>query len=108
MFIVNKDRSRIFNVYQYQQFCAKENSIQCTNGSEVVVIATYEDADRANEVFHQMLNELFSPNLLVLQNMDVPEDVAEVLKNTPVLMTKTPDNEPKIEAIRPYVWYMPE
>ena len=70
MFIVNQKRNRVFNMDQFQQICVHDNNIQCKWGSEVCVMATYKDAERAGQVFDSLLSNFQNPREL----MYIPEE----------------------------------
>ena len=108
MYIVNQKRNRIFNIDQFQQIFVMDNAIQCKWGSEVCVLGVYRDAERAQEVFYDMMVKMFPPDMVIFQNFQVSDRVKKLLKDTPVLMVQTESNQPSVEYIRPCVWYMPE
>ena len=55
-----------------------------------------------------MMDKIFPPDMVIFQNVSMSEDVIRRLKETPVLMMRTESNQPSVEYVRPYVWYMPE
>ena len=107
MYIINQKKNRIFNIDQFQQIFLMDNVIQCKWGSEVCVLGTYKTAERAGEVFEEMIAKLFPPDRVIRQNVDVSDDFQQKLKDMPVMLYKD-GCEPKIDCIRPIAWYMPE
>ena len=108
MYIVNQKKNRVFNIDQFQQIFVMDNAIQCKWGSEVCVLGVYRDAERVQEVFVEMMDKIFPLDMVIFRNVSVSEAVIRRLKEVPVLMMRTESNQPSVEYVRPYVWYMPE
>ena len=110
--IVSKDRNTVLNFDNGITLCVYETDIyaEAVNG-QVVYLGRYESEKRAEEVFQQLLQVCFPPDVAIFKNMTISEEcnLKKRLEESPiVLMAATPDGVPDVQTLRGGVYYMPE
>lgn len=108
MFIVSKDRDVLINVDNVTNIYIENRSRIMARAidSEEILLGVY--ANQADEVFAEVLGNIFIPNMIV-SNKVIPDDFAEQFKGA--------NNKPRGiavgtgESVTPYareIYYMPE
>ena len=71
MYIVAKDRKSVVNVDRFNEITVTENDIygyiMAKSYDSRIILGEYAP-NRANEVFEELLKQVFPPNLLILEN----------------------------------------
>lgn len=109
MFIINQDRNVMVNTDHIINIYVEDTKVQARTSAGYTVLGIYDHHEnRADEVFKEMLGNMFIPNLVAV-NTVVTEDYAEKFKsfaNKPWGIAIGPG-----EDIKPFnreVYYMPE
>lgn len=80
-----------------------------SKNGDVVTIAKYSTQEKAMKVM-EMLRNAYARILVVFENMDVPDDVADVLKRTKIngIVAITDGKKSKIEYVNNVVFQFPK
>lgn len=80
-----------------------------SNNGDVVTIAKYSTQEKAMKAM-EMLRSAYTEMPVVFENVDVPDDVADVFKRTKIngIVAITDDKEPKIEYVNNVVFQFPK
>jgi len=97
MFIVNQYRDLMQNLDNISFIQVRGKQIITGAGR----IADYATAERAKEVFEEMINAL-SP-AIVMQNVEIDKEMMKQIQNTPFVVAK---NDVRIETVCP-IYKMP-
>ena len=97
MFIVNQDRDLIQNLDNIGFIQVRDRQIFTEAGQ----IAKYISAERAKEVFEEMINALHPA--IVMQNVEIDEDMMKQIQNTPFMVAR---DDVRIETVCP-IYKMP-
>ena len=108
---MTKDRKSVVNVDRFDEIKVTENDIHgyimAKSSDSRFVLGEYAP-NRANEVFEEMLKQVFSPDTLIFENFN-SEDIKNIdsLKQLGAMVAKT-DDIPRIDVIERKVYYMPK
>lgn len=110
MFIVKQSRRGVVNANLAVKIELETSCIQAIFNNETkITLGSYKTEERANEVFQEMLKELFPQQTLVFQNMEVSEEsLKEIQKQGLCAIVANTDDTPKLDIVEPRVYYMPE
>ena len=111
MFIVKQSRRGVVNANLAVKIELDGNCILAVFNCETktIVLGSYKTEERANEVFYEMLKELFPQQTLVFQNMEVPEEaIKEINKRGLFVIMANTDDTPRLDVVEPRVYYMPD
>lgn len=112
MFIVNQDRNVMVNTdHIIRIYIANNTRITAeTSGRDDVVLGNYKCHDgRADEVFKDMISNMFIPNLIAI-NANVEDDFAENFKKFSTLPwgVALKGENVDIKTVERAAYYMPE
>lgn len=97
MFIVNQDRDLMQNLDNIGFIQVRDRQIFTEAGQ----IAEYISAERAKEVFEEVINAL-SP-AIVMQNVEIDKEMMKQIQNTPFVVAR---DDVRIETVCP-IYKMP-
>lgn len=103
MFIVNQDRDTTINLNNAKEISVIQECI-LVDGK---VIGRYETEERADQVYNEMLQVIFSPYMM-LKNAELPPDAMKNFTNGNVILLKSADREPDVKFYDSGLYYMPE
>ncbi len=103
MFIVNQDRDTTINLNNAKEISVIQECIL----ADGKVIGRYETEERADQVYNEMLQVIFSPYMM-LKNAELPPDAMKNFTNGNVILLKSADREPDVKFYDSGLYYMPE
>lgn len=112
MFIVNQDRDEIVNTDNIVRIFV-ENDVrviaETSNGTEVLLGMYLKRENKANEVFKEMLDNMFIPNLIAI-NADILDDFHKGFKEWPIMPwgVALKGENVDIKTVERAAYYMPE
>lgn len=112
MFIINQDRNVMVNTdHIIRVYIANDTRVTAeTSCGDDVVLGNYRDRDgRADEVFKDMLSNMFIPNLIAI-NTNALDNFAENFKKFPTLPwgVALQGENVDIKTVERAAYYMPE
>lgn len=108
MYIVDKQRTAIIKLDSVGILEISGRQIVVRHTLGVFYLGTYANEERAQEVFKQILDEVFTPATYnIIENIEPTADIEDLIGNRGMFVS-TVGREPKIEVIEPRVFYMPE
>ena len=114
MFIINQDRNVMVNADHITHVYIENNTriVAETSRGEEIVLGNYKNCNcecRADEVFKDMLSNMFIPNLIAI-NTNVSDDFAENFKKFSTLPwgVALKGENVDIKTVERAAYYMPE
>ena len=109
MYIVDYERGEVVNIDNSISIYADEKKIYAVTTVRDIVLGEYETPDRAKEVFAEMLEKVFPPDIFICQNCEMADlsRIEEEARKTAPFFIQTKDGA-KIERFNISVYYMPE
>ena len=110
MFIVAQNKRSVVNIDIAVRIVVKGTYIiAITDNNKASTLGSYKTEERSNEVFQEMLKELFPKETLVFQNIEVSEEaIKEIKKQGLCAIAVDTNGTPRLDIIEPRVYYMPE
>lgn len=103
MFIVNQDKDTTINLNNAKEISVNQKRI-LVDGT---TIGNYETEERADHVYNEILQTLFSPYMM-LRNAELPPDAMKNFANGNAILLKSADREPEVKFYDSGLYYMPE
>lgn len=110
MFIINQDRNVVVNTDHIISIYVDDTKVSAKTSVGYTVLGIYDHREnRADEVFKEMLENIFIPNLIVI-NTTIPDDFAEKFKKWPTMPwgVSFAGEHVDIKTIERAAYYMPE
>ena len=108
MFIVNQNRTAIWNLDNFENISLDGDSICISREMRTYLLGQYENDDRAEEVFKQILDEIFGVIPVELSVGMLPSVDLSNWIYTPAVTAGTGGGEPNAIAMPYSIWFMPE
>ena len=108
MYIVDYERGEIVNMDNVISIFKSDRFIKAVTKVDDIVLGRYETPERTKEVFKEMLETVFPPNVYLMENCDIDKASFEKLSKDNFPLFVSTKGDAKIERYDVGVYYIPE
>lgn len=109
MYIVDYEQREVVNIDQIKSISVENNRIVANFATtDYRILGHYKTAERADEVFAEMLKTCFPPNAFIMENCEINKDELEkAIENQRPLAISVKGNDSRVYMYDIGVYYMP-
>ena len=108
MYIVDYERGEIVNMDNVVSIFINDRFIKAVTKVNDIILGRYETPERTKEVFEEMLDKVFPPNVYLMKNCEIDKESLEQLQKADAPFFVSTKGDAKIERYDMGVYYMPE